>query len=276
MFKSETNSRNNHASGFLTIPRYSDMIRVFSDCDDAIKIMSLYRKLFDHNMPNLHALCKSFDLIEELAKEVNQSLFPVDLQSLYQYTCDYGRGSLELIPILVQGEGIPIRVSGLQGLARAVEPLVYALLPVLQEYNEFELPNSSDCNQLNATYWSSYGHHEPPSFSWIYDNDEMIKDLLSHLPEPFNGLATLFDCIWRESDNPFLSWCSETIYEDFARQPDYWTWNQECISDLTRLYKEEQAEIKKLHAYYRWCGSNDIDGVIEALLELERMYCWYA
>jgi hypothetical protein len=87
-----------------------------------------------------------------------------------------------------------------------------------------------------------------------------------------DGLATVYNCVIKESGNPFLDtpspyWCFDYGSYGFC-------WCAECVNALAMQYALVKDEIAAMERYVEWFERNEITGdptrqVIETLIALE-------
>jgi len=195
---------------------------------------------------------------------VDAHLFPIEwdwLDSLY----DTSGGDVVYVlrlDIPFVGYGLELNETAFLDHAACDLPLLAALCPA-----------------EGGVWWEDMGYPWPErGFTWL-DNPDPVG-ILAGLPAPFDGLATLYHCIWQESGNPFLDEV-DPFWRGMVTWPElYW-----CVEDVQRLaqaYQEAKPWIARYDAYADWFheveGPQAVDPgpatrqVIELLLQLEADY----
>lgn len=102
-------------------------------------------------------------------------------------------------------------------------------------------------------------------YSWI-------RTRLAALPAPFDGLATLYECLRRDSGNPFLDTVAVFWRAEFETD-DYFEWEIDQVETLRRNWAAARPKIEHLLAYGHWWehtpqAQTEIVKIIAQALEL--------
>lgn len=284
MLRYKTKTQHQATSRLLIrkIPSYDFFLKHFllTDFDSVMKITQLYFDLFGAQMPNINQQCAAVDLLDAFAIKVNSELFPIDLDAMdaHLYEILYAGDELNEAQVLIKGEGIDVNATGIDGLEPAIEPMFYALLPLLREdeyYNISMFPDR-ELDRAEREWWLKHdGVSSPPRFSWIYADRWVIHEIINNQLDPaLQGLGALVDCLLRDTNNPFLDICSHTVMEELEH--GYWRWQLDDILDLKELWSEAKERVNKLQVYISWFTwpAYRTKYVINALHQIERWYKW--
>lgn len=251
----------------FVLPRYSILKTILSTYGLAGTLATLYKKLFDESIP----LSESIDeLFIDLAYRIDKELFPLDTEYLdreFNEGVEVAETMDEWLPYA--SFGVAWEVESFSDLDPHVQPMValYVLYysgnmthnlhyDATEEVYEWWEDHGVSMNVFEDLSWPQY-----PGRAW---------EAMRALPAPLNGLATLWRCVEKASDNPFLDAVPMWSYRYIEYDDPEYSWTYDDISYLKEIYP--RGEIEALLAYIDWFAQTPGIAtlrVIKALLTLE-------
>jgi len=259
--------------GRRRLPRYGSVAVHLQEAGDRSYIAQLWQAVFGET----RATDDPYEDLCEFARRVDRERFPVDLWATSQSLGDAERPTE--VPIYIGGYGVPWEVVGFDGVDppdRAMVAVVCTAgvptlgIPPVATYRDTASRHHDDL----LTWWAAHGYDQAsiPALTWPRDPGVAVA-VLETLEPPLDGLATLYRCVVKDAENPFLDLPRGYWQGEYVQWEWDWYWDSPSIRELTDLFEQVRAEVERLLEYYAWWNQTIPDAeaaVVAALVGLER------
>jgi len=224
------------------------------------QIAQLWREVFDEGLETNYLL----DAQAEFVQRVDRELFPVELECMDEI-CGYDGENPLNYPIFITTYGVPYEV-GFEEVLQAHCPLLAAMLVA---GCSLEIPDTLPVWE----WWASVGYPDPDELpreelAWLANNSEQARILLRSLNPPLNGLATLYGCIAKDTDNLFLEIPDGPWQGEYWDMYDAWYWSPGEIRALAKMFAAVREDVERLKNYLNWYYEGRNREIIQTLLKL--------
>ncbi|MBU1747574.1 MAG: hypothetical protein KKA73_07790, partial [Chloroflexi bacterium] len=188
------------------------------------------------------------EALTDFMDEVDQRLFPVDLWASHEYLSAADEEDLlEWTPLCIAGLGVPWESVGIDNLDPSEQVMVAVVSTALGYLGR--------CHESILDWWQQRGYDDIPALTWPR-HPEVAVALLEDLDPPLDGLAVLYQCVVKDTGNPFLDlpdgrW--QGVYLDDDHEG--WCWEPGAIRELAQAYATVRPDVLQLEAYTTWWQS---------------------
>ncbi|MBD3309564.1 hypothetical protein GF348_24505 [candidate division KSB3 bacterium] len=189
------------------LPAYSGIADRLGGYQEYQKMAELWRELFTEELPVLGGLQAAE---QDLLIRINRDLFP--LNDLYASYLAYDREFDD--PPLVDGwHEIPFAAWGVEW---EVEDFInfdtLACLMIAVIFNHVCESGHDDSERI-IEWWQGHGI-APRQYTWPHDPVWAVEHLEA-LPQPFNALAVVYQCVRKGTGNPWFDYC-DFYYDEYG------------------------------------------------------------
>lgn len=241
------------------LPRYSGLAEALGDYEIYGRAAALWRGMWpDTLLPQGDAWGVEIDLLNRIAAEcfplsemVDETIFSAGEHALYGYV-DHASW------------GIGWESGGFAELSPEYKPLAALVASGLQPAAGWEDAQMTFLDDAQAWLEERGGQPLDEDAALFYGD---IRRTLAEMLPPLDGLAVAYDCLLRNTGNPFLDlvdcgWRGE--YDTWDQMADY-GWTAEDVRALAALYDQALPRITRLEAYLEWWSSDTAGRTAEVL-----------
>lgn len=254
------------------LPYYHCIQEMLCDFSLFPEILGLWRELFpEKTLPEGDV----WDIELKLIETIDAEMFPI---SMSEYETFYSAGEHVVGgPVGYAGGGIPWEVEYIEGMEDPLRPLAAIVARGLVPEAEWAdaLTNFGEA----AAEWLETHSRWAPLDETTAACHELVRGKLAELAAPLDGLAVAYDCLLRQTGNPFFD-APEFYRYDYESIYSFYEWSAADLRTLQAFYEAARPGLDKLDAYGEWwnaTGGGARDHVLEILaqaFELEGVREW--
>lgn len=255
------------------LPDYNLIREMLCDFSLYPEIRELWRELFPEK-PQPEG--DVWDIECALMETVDSELFPL---SMSEYETFYSAGEHVIGgPVGYAGWGIPWEAESLQGIEMEFYPLAAIVAAGLVPASDWSADSHLNFVE-EAEEWLGVHSQWAALDAATAADHAFIRGKLAELAAPLDGLAVVYECLLRQTGNPFFD-APEFYRYDYESIYSFYEWVVADLRTLQEFYQAARPGLDKLEAYREWwraTGDAARDHVLRALaqtFELEEVQEW--
>jgi hypothetical protein len=190
------------------LPSYGAIADRLGGYKEYHNMAELWRELFGDELPVLGGLQAAE---RELLVRINRELFP--LNGLYADYLVYER-EFDHPPLVEGWHEIPFAAWGIEWEVEDFSNFdTLACLMIAVVFNHVCEGAGSDRERL-IEWWWAHGIRPPRRYTWPSDAVWAVEHLEA-LPQPFSALAVVYQCVRKETGNPWFDYC-DYYFEEYG------------------------------------------------------------
>lgn len=244
------------------LPYYHCIQEMLCDFSLFPAILDLWRELFPEKpLPEGDV----WDIELKLIETVDAEMFPI---SMSEYETYYSAGEHVVGgPVGYAGGGIPWEAEYLDAVDAPLRPLAAIVARGLVPEAGWDNALTNFCEA--ADEWLETYSQWVPLDETAASCHGLVREKLAELAAPLDGLAVAYDCLLRQTGNPFFD-APEFYSFDYDSVYTFYEWTADSLRRLQELYKAARPGLDKLDAYCKWWdaeGGGALDHVLRVLAQ---------